>query len=131
MPGIAHDAGVTVEECQAALVKFTSPDPFSRNKSNDGRRIEEIPGGWRVLNHFCYLDDKEEQRREYQREYMRHRRERLKMKQEQDDADAYDRGLPVKSAKSRGSHPFGASPRVVECAPEPEPEPDPEREASE
>lgn len=56
VPGLARLAGVSVEECRAALQKFLSPDPDSRTKDDEGRRIEEIDGGWSILNHLKYRE---------------------------------------------------------------------------
>lgn len=54
VPGLAHVAGVPVEDCRAALDKFLSPDLDSRTKDDEGRRIEPIDGGWHLLNHAKY-----------------------------------------------------------------------------
>jgi len=51
IPGLADAAKVTLEECQAALVKISAPDEWSRTKEYDGRRIQEIDGGWLILNY--------------------------------------------------------------------------------
>lgn len=56
VPGLAHFARVPVEDCQRALAKFIAPDPASATKTNDGRRVEEIDGGWKILNHAKYRD---------------------------------------------------------------------------
>lgn len=56
IPGLADAARVTVEQCQEALDKFMSPDPFSRTKDNEGRRIKEIDGGWFLLNYQKYRE---------------------------------------------------------------------------
>jgi hypothetical protein len=42
---------------------FLAPDPDSRTKDDEGRRIEEIDGGWLLLNHAKYrkMASKEEQ----------------------------------------------------------------------
>lgn len=56
VPGLARIAGVNVEACRAALAKFLSPDPDSRTKDDQGRRIEEIDGGWHLLNHSKYRE---------------------------------------------------------------------------
>lgn len=53
-PGLARIAGVSVERCRDALYKFLSPDPDSRTKTDEGRRIAEIDGGWVLLNHSKY-----------------------------------------------------------------------------
>lgn len=56
VPGLARVAGVPVEDCRSAIIKFLSPDPDSRTKDDEGRRIEEIDGGWSLLNHAKYRD---------------------------------------------------------------------------
>lgn len=56
LPGLAHRARVTVPECKAALECFMSPDEHSRTKDDDGKRVEEIDGGWLILNHAQYRD---------------------------------------------------------------------------
>lgn len=48
--GLAHQARVTKEKTAEALAKFLSPEEDSSSR-DDGRRINEIPGGWRLLNH--------------------------------------------------------------------------------
>ena len=64
VPGLARIANVDIEECRIAIGKFLSPDHDSRTPDNEGRRIEVIEGGWRLLNHAKYrdLEDKESQR---------------------------------------------------------------------
>ena len=54
IPGLAHIAGVSLEGCKRALEKFQAPDPYSRTKDHEGRRIEEIDGGWSLLNYAKY-----------------------------------------------------------------------------
>ena len=63
VPGLARIAAVPVDACRAALTLFLSPDPDSRTKDDEGRRIEEIDGGWLLLNHAKYrkMASKEEQ----------------------------------------------------------------------
>jgi hypothetical protein len=56
VPGLARIAGVPVEACRAAIAKFLSPDPDSRTKDDGGRRIEEIAGGWALLNFQKYRE---------------------------------------------------------------------------
>lgn len=64
VPGLANVAGVSREACERALAVFMSPDLDSRTKEHDGRRIEPIDGGWRLLNHGKYREllNKEDQR---------------------------------------------------------------------
>jgi hypothetical protein len=56
LPGLATAARVTIEECEAALAKLASPDPHSRTKDHEGRRIETVDGGWLILNYRLYRD---------------------------------------------------------------------------
>lgn len=75
IPGLARRANVTLQEVETALQSFTSPDPYSRTKDDDGRRIEEIDGGWRLINHGKYgAIRNEEERRAYKREWDRENR---------------------------------------------------------
>jgi hypothetical protein len=63
IPGLANRARVTVEEAEAALQRFKSPDKYSRTYTEEceGRRVVDIDGGWRLLNHAKYraLQDEE------------------------------------------------------------------------
>lgn len=68
VPGIAGIARVSVPAARKAITKFLSPDPDSRTKTDKGRRIEEIDGGWRLINYTKYRElQDEEERREYNR----------------------------------------------------------------
>lgn len=72
IPGLAHEARKSLEEVEAALAKFLAPDKYSRSKEYEGRRIEEVRGGWRLLNHDYYRglldhDDQRERAAERQR----------------------------------------------------------------
>jgi len=74
IPGLAKEAAVSVEACRTAINEFLAPDPDSRTKIAEGRRIEEIDGGWKLINHAKYRAIRdEEERRLYktikQREY--------------------------------------------------------------
>lgn len=68
IPGLANAARVSVEDCEAALQKFMEPDKYSRSRANDGRRIEVVDGGWKLLNHASYREKLSSiNRAEYQR----------------------------------------------------------------
>lgn len=56
MPGLAKQAGVTVQDVEAAVETFTSPDRYSRSQEHEGRRLEPIDGGWLVLNYKKYRE---------------------------------------------------------------------------
>lgn len=73
-PGFARIANVTIPEMRAAIVALSSPDPDSRTPDHEGRRIEAIPGGWRILNYKAYRErgqSKDGSRAPYYREYRR------------------------------------------------------------
>ena len=69
LPGLARAAVLTLAETEKAIKVLEYPDPHSRSKANEGRRIKKVEGGWTVLNHFPYRDEMSSQyRREYQRQ---------------------------------------------------------------
>jgi hypothetical protein len=78
VPGLAGRARVSVKACREALKCFLSPDIDSRTKEHEGRRIEEIDGGWRLLNHAKYRELRDQEaRKEYQREWVKKRRQSM------------------------------------------------------
>ena len=54
IPGLAQIAGLPLDDTEAAIEKFLSPDKYSRTPDDQGRRIEKIEGGWLLLNHAKY-----------------------------------------------------------------------------
>jgi hypothetical protein len=68
VPGLAHIAGVTIPECVRAIGDLEKPDPYSRTKEHEGRRIKTIEGGWLVLNKEKYTYE-DADRRDYYKEY--------------------------------------------------------------
>ena len=75
--GVANRAQVTVEQARAALDKFMGPDPESRSKDFDGRRVEEVDRGWLLLNKVRFRDMRDEDdRRRKERERKRAQREK-------------------------------------------------------
>lgn len=72
VPGLARLANVPLDKTEAALTKFLSPDPYSRSKDHDGRRLEVVAGGWRILNYEPYREraqDRDGGRAPYMRAY--------------------------------------------------------------
>jgi hypothetical protein len=47
---LASRARVSVRDTKKAIDCFLSPDPNSSNPTNDGRRVERVPGGYLILN---------------------------------------------------------------------------------
>lgn len=69
VPGLAKRAGITLEECERGIACLMAPDPYSRTKDHDGRRVGTIDGGWALLNHAKYRALlSAEERREYNRQ---------------------------------------------------------------
>lgn len=75
IPGLAKVAGVSIDACESAIQRFLSPDPYSRTKDDEGRRIEEIQGGWMLLNYGKYrlMASKDEARASNAERQRRHR----------------------------------------------------------
>lgn len=80
LPGLADIARVSLDECREAMRVLTEPDAFSRTQEAEGRRVEPIDGGWRLINHAKYRAKlSQDERRRYntqkQRQYRAARRE--------------------------------------------------------
>lgn len=80
IPGLANIARVPIESAEAALNELMAPDKYSRTKDNEGRRIEEIDGGWRLLNHAKYRAIRDEESiKQSKRNYINNRRAEERM----------------------------------------------------
>jgi len=76
VPGLANRSQVSLAKAIESIDKFLSPDEYSRTSDNEGRRIEPIDGGWRLLNHEKYREIRdEEERKVYKRDWIRKKRE--------------------------------------------------------
>lgn len=76
VPGLANRARVPVEDAEEAIQRFLSPDKYSRTPDHEGRRIEIIDGGWRLLNHEKYRAIRDEESiKESKRKYINSRRQ--------------------------------------------------------
>lgn len=86
VPGLAKRAAVTIPDASEAIRRFLEPDPHSRTREHDGRRIEEIDGGWRLLNHAKYRDlvDSESEKERKRRWWAEHRGKESKARQSGD-----------------------------------------------
>lgn len=77
VPGLANIARISLQDCETALEELQAPDKYSRTKDHDGRRIEPIDGGWRLLNHAKYRAIRDEESiKESKRRYINARREK-------------------------------------------------------
>lgn len=103
LPGLANRARVTLEEAEIAIFLFLSPDKYSRTTDNEGRRIEPIDGGWRLLNHEKYRSIRDEEViKESKRKYINTRRELERNVENVDrsrhNAEAEAEAVPIVSA---------------------------------
>jgi len=75
LPGLARLANLTLEETKQALAELMAPDPYSKTKTLEGRRVVEVDGGYTLVNYEDYRNRRsEDERREYMRNYMAERR---------------------------------------------------------
>lgn len=56
IPGLAIAANVPIDKVRAAMALFESPDPDSRSEEHEGRRVEKVPRGWRILNYAAHIE---------------------------------------------------------------------------
>ncbi len=76
--GLAHQCRLPVEVTRVALEKFMAPEDDSSSR-DDGRRIEQIAGGWRLLNHERIQQEAAKaSKAAYMANYMRQRRAKEK-----------------------------------------------------
>lgn len=101
VPGLADASRVTVEQCRDALSRFMAPDADSRTKEHDGRRIEEVDGGWRLLNYLKYRElMSKDERRIKGREYVAEHRARKQVKA---DVSASKRSKHIAEAEAEAN----------------------------
>lgn len=81
LPGLSDLARVSIEHTERAIEKLSSPDKYSRSREHDGRRIQQVDGGWLILNHGKYREKMSaDDRREYLRIKQQEWRDRNKEK---------------------------------------------------
>ena len=75
IPGLATIARVEIGAVERAIAILSSPDKYSRNQENDGRRIGKVDGGWNILNHghYRHLESLEDRREKDRNRQQRHR----------------------------------------------------------
>ena len=56
IPGIARAAGVSLAETRDAMERLQQPDPDSRTKTDEGRRVRLAERGFQILNFREHLD---------------------------------------------------------------------------
>src|SRR5574341_1137395 len=95
VPGLANRARVSIDKCEVALECLMGPDRYSRTKDHDGSRIEEIDGGWKLLNHAKYRAIRDEEAvKESKRRYINERRAK-----ERESKDVEESRTPVEPCR--------------------------------
>lgn len=75
--GLARRAAVTRDECEAALLALSSPDPDDKSGVDEGRRIQKTDRGWFITNHAKYREFRtDKQVRDAERQQRKRDRER-------------------------------------------------------
>jgi hypothetical protein len=131
IPGLAHEARKSLEEVEAALKKFLSPDKYSRSKEYEGRRIEEVRGGWRLLNHDYYrgLLDQDDQRERAAERQRRSRERKASGQQSLPVTDERDTSRSVTGDRDTSQE--SRNVRQAEAESDPKAEADPDQEERE
>lgn len=79
VPFLAKACDISVEECQGYIDQFCQPDPHSRSKNDEGRRIIQVDEGFFIINGEKYRNLlRHEERKEYVRQKVAEHRARKK-----------------------------------------------------
>ena len=80
---LARRAGVSNDEATAAVACFLAPDANSGDPSNEGRRVERVPGGFIILNAVKYRETfkREIEKANVRKRVAKHRQTKNKMLQ--------------------------------------------------
>ncbi len=101
IPGLASVANVSVDETRLSVKNLLSPDPDSRTKDYEGRRIEEIDGGWRILNYVKYRKMlSEAERADYKAKWIREKRRQMSTVSTVGDANGQKSTVPSASSST-------------------------------
>jgi hypothetical protein len=97
IPGLATMAGLSIDTTEEGLEELLGPDKYSRTKANEGRRIEAVEGGWRLLNHAQYRAKMGSDER---REYLRIKQAEFRAKRKLDVNNRSDLSTPSTHAEA-------------------------------
>lgn len=116
--GLTRLANIDRDEADHAWESLMSEDTDSSDKmrapENEGRRIEEVPGGFRLLNFEYYRglrndDDRREQNRQSQ---ARFKAKSAKVSQDKPSSASISQGNPISEAEAEAEvHKGGATPK--------------------
>lgn len=95
LAGLSRLGNLSYEECQAAILVLERPDTRSElTQEFDGRRVERVAGGWKILNHDKYRDlISKTKRRAYQASWQKEYRKRVKAGTEAGRKDGATRAI--------------------------------------
>lgn len=125
LPGLADRAKVPLRIASKAVTIFLAPDQHSKTPDNEGRRIEVVNGGWRLINFEAYrerqsLDDRKTKNAERQQRFRD--RQAARKTQERDTVTPVvtDSNAPLRSVTARDascSAPLSGSDQALESDP--------------
>jgi hypothetical protein len=77
IPALAQIASISIDDCKRYMTKFQEPDEYSRSQEHEGRRLEQVEGGYLVLNGERYQYERSRlERKEYIRQKVSEHRAR-------------------------------------------------------
>jgi hypothetical protein len=79
LPGLADVSRMSLQDAKNAIKKLESPDPYSRSKVSDGKRIIPVNGGWEIVTYDIHRKLLSQQERlEYKAAWIRKRRQKCR-----------------------------------------------------
>lgn len=98
IPGMAAIARMSLEDAEKSIEALCKPDPYSRSKKHEGRRLIEVDGGWQIVNYIKYRQMRDpEKRRQQNREAQA--RFRHKQKVSENNQGVSNRKQAVRNSK--------------------------------
>lgn len=91
VPGVAQQAGVTLDQAKAAIELLENPDPYSSTPDFEGRRVVKVERGWHIVNFVAYRERaKVEAEKARKRNWAKQKRAKQLDLPFTDEADAVD-----------------------------------------
>lgn len=88
--GLAHQSRISPEKTRESVGKFLLPEEDSSSR-DDGRRIVEIPGGWKLLNHERIQEEaRKANKSAYQAKFMRKQRKHERQRKSLPEAGLFE-----------------------------------------
>lgn len=115
LPAIQRRTTLPMEVLEVGLAELLKPDPESRRPDHEGRRIIPIAPdrdwGWQIVNHAHYRQLRSaEERRDYQRSYMRDWRSGKRRRKGKSGAQASPSVAPADSSRDDADGPAAPDP---------------------